>query len=145
MAQNWPTTDVVHQAEYVVNLFTKERRILLEILQSVIGKTEKFVKKGDEDLEDVLRTSLKAKISYLQDAKVPIKRLIWLWVAEGFDQLHKEDNDNLEKPAEAYLNHLIARSLVTLSKRSSLGTVKASCIHALFHDFACRKAKEDFF
>lgn len=97
------------------------------------------------DLPDHLKPCFLYFGVFPEDTKVPIKRLIWLWVAEGFDQLHKEDNDNLEKPAEAYLNHLIARSLVTLSKRSSLGTVKASHIHALYHDFACKKAKEDFF
>lgn len=31
MAQNWPTTDVVHQAEYVINLFTKRGFSLLNL------------------------------------------------------------------------------------------------------------------
>ncbi|KAI5647620.1 hypothetical protein M9H77_33625 [Catharanthus roseus] len=96
------------------------------------------------DLPDHLKPCFLYFGAFPEDAEVPVKRLTWLWIAEGFIQLQKAD-DSLENIAEAYLNQLIARSLVIVSQRSSLGGVKASRIHDLLHDFASTKSKEDFF
>ena len=70
---------------------------------------------------------------------------MWLWIAEGFVQLQKDDKGSSEDVAGSYLNDLIARNLVTDCKRVSSDGVKASCIHDLLHDFALAKVKEECF
>ncbi|XP_019157671.1 PREDICTED: putative late blight resistance protein homolog R1B-17 isoform X3 [Ipomoea nil] len=73
-----------------------------------------------------LPTHMKACFRYFgvfpEDNVIPIKRLISLWVAEGFIMPHK--NMSLEEVAESYLDDLINRSLVQINEVSIDGKVK---------------------
>ncbi|XP_027127624.1 putative late blight resistance protein homolog R1A-3 [Coffea arabica] len=71
------------------------------------------------------------------------KRLIWLWVTEGFVQA--TDLKSAEDVANDYMMDLINRSLVMVSKHRSIGGVKTCCIHDLLHEFCVEKAKEENF
>lgn len=83
--------------------------------------------------------------TFCEDIEVPTSKLIRLWIAEGFVELQKDDKGSLEGAAQKYLNDLIARSLVIISKKGSRGGVKASRVHDLLRDFALAKAKEESF
>ncbi|XP_057493200.1 putative late blight resistance protein homolog R1A-10 [Actinidia eriantha] len=50
-----------------------------------------------------------------EDYQVPVWKLIWLWVAEGF--IREKGGKSLEDVAEEYLMELIGRSLVLVSRR----------------------------
>ncbi|XP_057488182.1 putative late blight resistance protein homolog R1A-10 [Actinidia eriantha] len=78
-----------------------------------------------------------------EDYQVPVWKLIWLWVAEGF--IRETGEKCLEDVAEEYLKELIGRSLVLVSRRRYDGGVKACSIHDLLRDFCIKQAKEECF
>ena len=59
------------------------------------------------------------------DKEVGVRRLIMLWVVEGFIQ---------KKKPKSYLMDLVGRSLIMVSKRTSNGGVKA----CRTHDMVCK-------
>ncbi|XP_010245030.1 PREDICTED: probable disease resistance protein RF45 [Nelumbo nucifera] len=78
-----------------------------------------------------------------ENHEIPVRRLINLWVAEGFVQ--PRGRLTLEDAAEEYLDDLILRNLVQPVKRGFDGRMKTCCIHDLLHEFCISKAKEDNF
>ncbi|KAM0049264.1 putative P-loop containing nucleoside triphosphate hydrolase, leucine-rich repeat domain superfamily [Helianthus debilis subsp. tardiflorus] len=81
---------------------------------------------------------------FREDYKFQVKKLIWLWVAEGFIQ--EDGNRSLEDIAEGYLTDLIDRNLLTVARRSkSNGGVKACQMHDLVRELCLKKAKEEQF
>nr|XP_027095468.1 putative late blight resistance protein homolog R1A-4 isoform X1 [Coffea arabica] len=59
---------------------------------------------------------------FLKDKDIPVRKLAWLWRAEGF--ITDNRVESVEDTAERYLRDLIGRSLVMPSKRRSNGGVK---------------------
>ncbi|KAL3533657.1 hypothetical protein ACH5RR_007178 [Cinchona calisaya] len=103
---------------------------------------------------DILELSYKHLPDYLkacflyfgvfqEDKEIPVRRLIWLWMAEGF--VLKRDSKSLEDLAEDYLRDLIGRSLITIAKRRSNGGVKACRMHDMVRNLCMLKAKEEIF
>nr|XP_043612852.1 putative late blight resistance protein homolog R1B-16 [Erigeron canadensis] len=78
-----------------------------------------------------------------EDTVIPVRRLIWLWVAEGF--IHDHGQKSLEEVAEDYLMDLVDRSLLIVSKRRSNGGIKACRIHDLLRELCLKKATEENF
>ncbi|KAF8378838.1 hypothetical protein HHK36_030187 [Tetracentron sinense] len=78
-----------------------------------------------------------------EDKEIPNRRLIQLWVAEGF--IEERRGETLEEVAEDYLQELIDRSMIQVGKRSSDGRVKACCVHDLFRDLSILEARKDKF
>ncbi|KAK9080462.1 hypothetical protein SSX86_000220 [Deinandra increscens subsp. villosa] len=77
-----------------------------------------------------------------EDHKFHVKRLIWLWVAEGFIQ--QDGSGSLEDTAGSYLKGLIDRNLVSVSHISKFnGAVKRCILHDLVRELCLRKAKEE--
>ncbi|KAA8529811.1 hypothetical protein F0562_034332 [Nyssa sinensis] len=81
--------------------------------------------------------------AFPEDYDIPVWKLIYLWVAEGFIQ--KNEQKSMEELAEDYLMDLIDRSLVLVSKRRSDGGIKTCHIHDLLRDLCLRKAEEENF
>ncbi|KAI3462449.1 hypothetical protein Pfo_019112 [Paulownia fortunei] len=77
-----------------------------------------------------------------KDRDISVRKLISLWIAEGFIQ---KDQKSLREVAEEYLVDLIDRSLVLISKGRSEGGVKACGIHDLLRELCLRKANEENF
>nr|GMD47663.1 putative late blight resistance protein homolog R1B-17 [Ipomoea batatas] len=73
-----------------------------------------------------------------EDHVIPVKRLINLWVAEGFLMPYK--NMSLEEVAESYLGDLINRSLVQINELSIDGKVKSCKVHDRVHEVCVREA-----
>ncbi|XP_076934143.1 putative late blight resistance protein homolog R1B-16 [Bidens hawaiensis] len=78
-----------------------------------------------------------------EDYQIQVKRLIWLWEAEGFIQ--EDGNKSLEDIAEGYLVDLIDRNLVIVDSRKSNGGVKACKVHDLVMELCLKKAREERF
>ncbi|GFY89247.1 hypothetical protein Acr_06g0011870 [Actinidia rufa] len=78
-----------------------------------------------------------------EDYQVPVWKLIWLWVAEGF--IRGTGGKILEDVAEEYLMELIGRSLVLVFRRRYDGGVKACAIHDLLRDFCIKQAEKECF
>ncbi|KAJ9554316.1 hypothetical protein OSB04_018361 [Centaurea solstitialis] len=78
-----------------------------------------------------------------EDYDIPVTKLIWLWIAQGF--IHETENRILEDVAEDFLMDLIKRSLLMTAKKRADGQVKACRIHDLMRDLCLRKAKEEDF
>ncbi|KAL3499068.1 hypothetical protein ACH5RR_041800 [Cinchona calisaya] len=94
-------------------------------------------------LPDYLKSCLLYFGLFPEDEFISAKRLVWLWIAEGFVQ--KNELKTLEEVAEGYMMGLINRSLVMVEKRRSIGGVKFCKIHDVIHEFSVAKAREENF
>ncbi|KAF3618399.1 hypothetical protein FXO38_33447 [Capsicum annuum] len=75
-------------------------------------------------------------LEFFQKTEISVKRLVRLWMAEGFLKL---END-LEEEAEKCLQELVDRCLVLVSKKSLDETKIRSCkVHDLIHDLCLRE------
>ncbi|KAA8529827.1 hypothetical protein F0562_034369 [Nyssa sinensis] len=81
--------------------------------------------------------------AFPEDCEISVRKLTWLWIAEGF--IEQIGEKNLEDVAEEYLMELIDRSLVLVAKKRSTGGIRACRVHDLLHDLCLRKAKEENF
>ncbi|KAL8102402.1 hypothetical protein AgCh_027042 [Apium graveolens] len=82
--------------------------------------------------------------AFPEDYDIPVSKLIWLWIAEGFIS-QDGANRSLEDIAEDYLMDLINRSLVIVGKKGSGNAIKTCHIHDLLRDLCLRKAEEEYF
>ncbi|KAJ9552048.1 hypothetical protein OSB04_016093 [Centaurea solstitialis] len=78
-----------------------------------------------------------------EDHLFNVKRLTWLWVAEGF--IEEVRNQSFEVTAKAYLMDLIDRNLVIVARRTFMGDVKECKLHDLVRELCMQKAKEEEF
>ncbi|WMV23554.1 hypothetical protein MTR67_016939 [Solanum verrucosum] len=79
--------------------------------------------------------------SFLEDFQVDTRRLIQLWIAEGFIRTSVGSRKSLEEVAEHYLEDLISRNLIQAIKRRFTGEIKACRVHDLLHEFCLIKAE----
>ncbi|XP_027099202.2 putative late blight resistance protein homolog R1A-3 [Coffea arabica] len=82
---------------------------------------------------------------FREDAVIPVSKLLWLWIAEGFIHQTNPSQKSLKNEAENFLNDLIDRNLVMVAERSSRGRVKSCHVHDLLHDFCLAKSEEENF
>ncbi|XP_021977441.1 putative late blight resistance protein homolog R1B-16 [Helianthus annuus] len=78
-----------------------------------------------------------------EDYDIPVTKLIWLWIAQGF--IHETESGTLEDVAEDFLMDLIKRSLLIPGKRRVNGQIKTCRIHDLLRDLCRKKADEENF
>nr|XP_027068086.1 putative late blight resistance protein homolog R1B-23 [Coffea arabica] len=81
--------------------------------------------------------------AFQEDKNVPVRRLFWLWISEGF--VRKTEGMRLEDVADDYLKDLVDRSLVIVSEQRIKGGAKACRVHDLVHEFCVKKAQEENF
>ncbi|XP_027157867.1 putative late blight resistance protein homolog R1A-3 [Coffea eugenioides] len=94
-------------------------------------------------LPDDLKPCILCFRAFQEDKNVPVRRLFWLWISEGF--VRKTEGMRLEDVADDYLKDLVDRSLVMVSEQRTMGSVKACRVHDLVHEFCVKKAKEENF
>ncbi|KAL4627750.1 hypothetical protein ACB092_05G188300 [Castanea dentata] len=82
-----------------------------------------------------------------EDFDIPAKKLVRLWVAEGFVPLkyELEGDEMLEDYAERYLVDLINRCMVQVGAIGSNGRIKSCRLHDLMRDLCLSKAKQENF
>ncbi|XP_031118677.1 putative late blight resistance protein homolog R1B-17 [Ipomoea triloba] len=90
-----------------------------------------------------LPSHLKGCFLYLgafhEDSEIPVKKLIRLWIAEGFVETisHRK---KLEEVCRDYLQDLIDRCLVMVSKKCFDGQIKTCTVHDLLLELCSSKA-----
>nr|XP_027073653.1 putative late blight resistance protein homolog R1A-3 [Coffea arabica] len=94
-------------------------------------------------LSDDLKPCLLYFSAFQEDENIPVRRLFWLWISEGF--VRKTEGMRFEDVADDYLKDLVDRSLVMVSEQRSMGGAKACRLHDLVHEFCVKKAKEENF
>ncbi|XP_070021236.1 putative late blight resistance protein homolog R1B-14 [Nicotiana sylvestris] len=82
--------------------------------------------------------------SFLEGKKVPVQRLIRLWIAENFVEA-STISKSLEMVAMDYLMDLLRSNLVMVAKINSSGELKAVHIHDLIHEFSLIKLELETF
>ncbi|XP_027082319.1 putative late blight resistance protein homolog R1B-8 isoform X2 [Coffea arabica] len=113
---------------------------------SKIGATEQcksILELSYEHLPYHLKPCLLYFSAFREDQEISVKRLMLLWMAEGF--VRKKESESLEKLAEGYLIALINKSLVMEGQQRSIGGVKTCHIHDLLHVFCLGKAEDQNF
>ncbi|KAH0681013.1 hypothetical protein KY284_022098 [Solanum tuberosum] len=117
-------------------------RMELSFGERVLDGAKDLVKLSYEDLPNKLKSCFLYFSAFLEDREILVSKLTSLWIAEAFI---KNNDKCLEDTAEDYLNDLIGRNLVMVTKRRSTGKIKACRVHDLMLDFCKEKAKEDNF
>ncbi|KAL8458540.1 hypothetical protein ACS0TY_036168 [Phlomoides rotata] len=81
---------------------------------------------------------------FSEDKKIPVSKLIRLWVAEGFLK-PSSDGKRLEEIAKEYLIELIDRNMVLVHQLGCIGNIKNCHIHDLLRDLCLREAEKQRF
>jgi chaperonin cofactor prefoldin len=81
--------------------------------------------------------------TYPEDFEIHVRKLIQLWIAEGFIQ--HIGKRNIEDVADDYLEELIDRNLIQVAARRSDGGVEKCRIHDLLRDLCITKSAEEKF
>ncbi|XP_078170453.1 putative disease resistance RPP8-like protein 2 [Carex rostrata] len=95
------------------------------------------------DLPFVLKSCFMYLAVFPEDHEIDVEILFQLWVAERL--IPVEESRTLEDTAEIFLEDLVQRSLVQVSRRSHVGSITSCRIHDLLREVAIQKAKEDNF
>ncbi|KAL2552661.1 Disease resistance protein RPP13 [Forsythia ovata] len=146
--QGLPLTVIVIAA--VLANMEKEKQLWLDVAR----RLSSYISENPNECIHILELSYKHLPMHLkpcflyfgtfeEDTEIPVRKLISLWVAEGF--IKKEGQESLENVAEEYLMVLIDRSLVFVAERRSDGGVKTCVIHDLMRDMCLRIAEEENF
>ncbi|XP_070028656.1 putative late blight resistance protein homolog R1B-16 [Nicotiana sylvestris] len=117
-------------------------------LLSPLGKPEGYSLSTMQLSYDNLPDSLKPCLLYMgmfpEDARIPVSKLISLWIAEGFVQ-NIEYEKSMEEAAEGYLMDLISTNVVMVEKRSYNGKAKYCQVHDVVLHFCLEKSREEKF
>ncbi|XP_078152566.1 putative disease resistance RPP8-like protein 2 [Carex rostrata] len=96
-----------------------------------------------DDLPFVLKSCFMYFAAFHEDHEIDAKIIFWMWVAERL--IPAEESRTLEDTAESFLEDLVKRSLIQVSKRSPTSSITGCRIHDLLRELAIQKAKEDNF
>lgn len=94
-------------------------------------------------LPDDLKSCFLYCAMFPEDHMIQRKRLIRLWVAEGF--IKQNGNCSLEDVAEGYLRELVRRSMLQVVKRNSFNRIKCVRMHDLVRELAIFQCKRESF
>ncbi|KAJ9166908.1 hypothetical protein P3X46_021597 [Hevea brasiliensis] len=85
--------------------------------------------------------------NFPEDYEIPTKKLIRMWVAEGFIScIHNEEMEEImEDVAQRYLDELVQRCMVQVVERGSTGRIRTCRMHDLMRDLCLSKAKQENF
>lgn len=72
--------------------------------------------------------------AFPEDKEIPTWKLIRLWIAEGL--VREIESESLEIAAEGYLEDLVSRNLVLVSKNKCSRGIKSCHLHDLWHEFS---------
>ncbi|MCD7464716.1 hypothetical protein HAX54_053282 [Datura stramonium] len=117
-------------------------------LLSYLGESEGYslstMQLSYDNLPEHLRPCLLYMGMFPEDARIPVSKLISLWIAEGFVQ-NTESGRLMEEEAEGYLMDLIQSNMVMVSKRRYNGKVKYFQVHDVVLHFCLEKSREENF
>ncbi|XP_059277096.1 putative late blight resistance protein homolog R1B-17 [Lycium ferocissimum] len=73
--------------------------------------------------------------------EIPAWKIVRLWIAEGF--IGAQMKINLETVAEEYLEELVSKNLLIVTKRTSNSQIKTCRMHDIVHEFCTLVAREE--
>ncbi|KAL0418069.1 UNVERIFIED_CONTAM: putative late blight resistance proteinR1A-10 [Sesamum radiatum] len=115
--------------------------------RSIVAEDPEHCKKILALSYDYLPNFLKACFLYMgafpKDYEIPVSRLIWLWIAEGF--VLPVRSKCLEDVANDYLEDLVNRNLILVGKRRLNGRIKTCRIHDLLRELCMIEAQNKNF
>ncbi|KAK1274032.1 Disease resistance protein RPM1 [Acorus gramineus] len=95
------------------------------------------------DLPHYLKNCFLYCSAFPEDYRIKRKRIIRLWVAEGF--IEERDGMTMEEIAEQYLNQLILRNMLFDDKRNVWGRLKLCKMHDIVREVAISISKKQKF
>ncbi|XP_059662341.1 disease resistance protein RPM1-like isoform X2 [Cornus florida] len=126
-----------------VSCFFKLEKLICSMLKQIGVPKELIPHEGVDVQAKVLRDHLQQKSIFPEDHSIECGRLIRLWIAEGF--VMKERGKTLEEVAEEYLNELIGRNLVHVSKWDFDGRARSCRLQNLLLEFIVSKSEDENF
>ncbi|KAM3357282.1 hypothetical protein P3S68_023996 [Capsicum galapagoense] len=128
--------------------FPPELEDVKKSLLSYLGESEGYglstMKLSYDNLPDYLRPCLLYMGMFPEDARIPVSKLINLWIAEGFVQ-NIDSGISMEEAAEGYLMDLVRSNVVMASRRRYNGKVKYCHVHDVVLHFCLSKSREEKF
>ncbi|KAJ1689230.1 hypothetical protein LUZ63_013385 [Rhynchospora breviuscula] len=97
-----------------------------------------------EDLPFNLKSCFMYLAVFPEDYEIKASNLIQLWIAEGLI-FQDESTKTMEDIAENYLEELVQRCMIQVSRKLRSGRIEYCYIHDILRELAIRKAKEDNF
>ncbi|XP_078153852.1 disease resistance protein RPP13-like [Carex rostrata] len=107
------------------------------------NKCLKVVARSYEELPDNLKQCFLYFASFPEDYKISGEHVISMWMAEGFIPEHGAGT--MKDRAQKFLQELVQRCLIQVTKNFWNGYCKYCTIHDLLRDLAIQKAKEENF
>ncbi|EYU24542.1 hypothetical protein MIMGU_mgv1a020452mg [Erythranthe guttata] len=108
------------------------------------GQLEKIMSLSYTHLPHHLRPCFLYMGAFPEDQEIHVQKLIRLWVGEGFLK-YPNGSKTVEEAAEEYLEDLVKRSLVLVSKRKFNGKIKSCRLHDLMRELCIRKSQQERF
>jgi disease resistance protein RPM1 len=108
-----------------------------------LNRVEKIINLSYKYLPDYLKNCFLYCAMFPEDYLIHRKRLIRLWIAEGF--IEQKGACSLEDTAESYLRELVRRSMLHVAKRNSFGRIKCIRMHDLVRELAIFQSKREGF
>ncbi|KAH6780331.1 hypothetical protein C2S52_011568 [Perilla frutescens var. hirtella] len=121
--------------------------IATNVISTISGKDDqidKILSLSYTNLPHHLRPCFLYLGGFPEDHEVRVSKVVKLWAAEGFLK-PSDSGKSFEETAEEYLEDLVKRNLVLVSKRKSDGRIKSFSIHDLMRNMCIRKAREEKF
>ncbi|XP_057802302.1 putative late blight resistance protein homolog R1A-10 [Salvia miltiorrhiza] len=109
------------------------------------GQFENILSLSYTHLPHYLRPCFLYMGMFPEDCEVRVSKLTKLWVAEGFLRRLNRSKTLEEEEAEDFLEDLVKRNLVLVTKRKCDGRIKSCSLHDLMRDLCIRKANEEKF
>nr|XP_033514818.1 putative late blight resistance protein homolog R1B-23 [Nicotiana tomentosiformis] len=120
------------------------RNALLSYLGEAEGYSFSTMQLSYDNLPDSLKPCLLYMGMFPEDARIPVSKLISLWIAEGFVQ-NIESERLMEEATEGYLMDLINSNVVMVERRRYNGKVKYCQVHDVVLHFCLEKSREEIF
>ncbi|KAK6946399.1 NB-ARC [Dillenia turbinata] len=110
------------------------------------GKVMSVLELSYDDLPYHLKSCFLYLGLFPEDVDIRAKRMIRMWIAEGFILSSEIDREHtVESAGEEWLEELIERSMIQVGERDTDGRVKTCRMHDMIRELCLEKAREENF
>ncbi|MCE2055585.1 hypothetical protein HAX54_042918, partial [Datura stramonium] len=136
--------EIIKRSKMEVSWWHEVKNSLLSYLGESEGCSLSTMQLSYNNLPDYLMPCLLYMGMFSEDARIPVSKLLSLWIAEGFVQ-NSESGRLVEEATEDYMIDLIHSNMVMVSRRRYNGKVKDFQIHDVVLHFCLKKSREEKF
>ncbi|XP_052168825.1 disease resistance protein RPM1-like isoform X1 [Oryza glaberrima] len=108
-----------------------------------LNRVEKILNLSYKHLPNYLKNCFLYCAMFPEDYIIQRKRLIRLWIAEGF--IEQKGTCSLEDVAEGYLTELVRRSMIQVVARNSFNRIQCLRMHDILRELAIFQSKKESF